>query len=106
MRILGLVILSLAAVIIIFIYDYRARNKKKRVLHELWKITSKTDQAFGMPVRKVRLMEKCNIHPVEFTSIVTKFVNDDILKVEKDTVEFTEHGEYHYKFKVKPKKGS
>ncbi len=104
MRLLGLVILTLAALAGIFIYDYKERRKKKRILHELWRIAGKTDTVVGMPVRKVKLMYACNIHPSDFATIVTKLDKEKILKVDMDSIEFTEYGKNYYEFKVKPKR--
>ncbi len=102
MRILGLAILSLAALIIILIYSYKDRDKKKRILHELWKIAGKTDQIVGMPVRKLRLMEICNIRASDFEVIVTQLTQAGILTDNMDSIEFTEYGKQYYEFTLKP----
>lgn len=102
MRFVGLGILFLAVLIGIFFYDRKERSKRKQILHQLWKIASKTDTIIGMPVRKLKIMENLDMPAMEFAAQITKLANDGIVKREMDSIEFTEYGLQYYEFKVKP----
>jgi len=103
MRIVGLAVLALVALIVIFVYDQKVRSKKKQILNAMWRIVKKTDGIVGMPVRKVKLMEECNIRGKDFAAIISRLSNDGILKADSlDSVEFTDYGKNYYEFKMMP----
>ena len=100
--IFALAILTLTVLIGIIIYDRKVLAKRKLILHHLWRIASKLGAPVGMPVRKIKLMELCQIDAIKFATLTRKLANEGIVHKNQDSIQFTDYGIQYYEFKVKP----
>ena len=98
----SLAILTLAILVGIIIYDRKVLAKRKMILHHLWRIASKLGEPVGMPVRKIKLMELCQVDAIKFASLIRKLDTEGIIHRNQDSIQFTDYGKNYYQFKVKP----
>lgn len=98
----ALAVIALSVFIGVLIYDRKVLAKRKLILHALWKKASHlNDNPVGIPVRKIAIMEDCDVDAIKFAALITKLSNDGIIKREQDTIELTNYGKQYYEFKVK-----
>jgi hypothetical protein len=100
--IFALAIFTLAVLIGVIVYDRKVLAKRKMILHHLWRIASKLGEPVGMPVRKIKLMELCEIDAIKFSTLTRKLSGEGIIHKNQDSIQFTEYGKQYYQFKVKP----
>lgn len=100
--IFALAILTLAVLIGVIIYDHKVRAKRKMILHHLWRIASKVGDPVGMPIRKIKLMELCQVDAIKFATLIRKLSDEGIIHRDQDSIQFTDYGKQYYEFKVKP----
>ena len=100
--IFALAILTLAVLIGIIIYDRKVLTKRKMILHHLWRIASKLGDPVGMPIRKIKLMELCQVDAIKFATLTRKLSNEGIIHRDQDSIQLTDYGKQYYEFKVKP----
>ena len=100
--IFALAILTLTVLIGIIVYDRKVLAKRKLILHHLWRIASKLGAPVGMPVRKIKLMELCQIDAIKFATLTRKLSDEGIVHKNQDSIQFTDYGIQYYEFKVKP----
>lgn len=98
----ALAVLVLAVLIGVLIYDRKVLAKRKQILHHLWRLASKSgDDPVGMPIRKIKLMELCKVDAIEFSNLIRKLSNENIVHLNQDSIQLTTYGQQYYEFKVK-----
>ena len=100
--IFALAILTLVVLVGVIIYDRRVLAKRKLILHHLWRIDSKSGNPVGTPVRKIKLMEMCQVDATKFATLSRKFSDEGIVHINQNSIQFTNYGKQYYEFKIKP----
>jgi hypothetical protein len=106
----GLAILTFCILIGVIIYDRRIKSDKMKLLHSLYELTIKFthkeaevqyDTIVGIPMSKLEVITLSDMSPRDFGIATKKLVEQNYIKNNITSLEFTEYGARYYEFVVK-----